>query len=127
MAKPKAPRKNKASLASSTEPKNVELKPESPVEAASVVEPSVPVTASSAEIATEKKIKPRTTRKPEIVRGESRASVLPINLDEEIRQLAYLMSERRGFAPGHEAEDWIAAELEIRQRYNLLKAKGASA
>ncbi len=121
MAKPKAPRKNKASVASSTEPKNVELKPENPVEAASVL------AEGSTENTMAKRIKPRTTRKPEIVRAESRASVLPINLDEEIRQLAYLMSERRGFAPGHEAEDWLAAETEIRERYKLLKAKGASA
>ena len=56
--------------------------------------------------------------KPEIVRSDSRASVVPINLDEEIRRFAYLLSERRGFEPGHEAEDWLAAENEIRQRYH---------
>jgi len=56
--------------------------------------------------------------KPELVRNESRASVVPINLDEEIRRFAYLLSERRGFEPGHEAEDWLAAEHEVRQRYH---------
>jgi hypothetical protein len=56
--------------------------------------------------------------RPEIVRNESRASVVPINLDEEIRRFAYLLSERRGFEPGHEAEDWLAAENEVRQRYH---------
>jgi hypothetical protein len=61
-----------------------------------------------------KKIAP----KPEIVRNDSRASVVPINLDEEIRRFAYLLSERRGFEPGHEAEDWLAAENEVRQRYH---------
>ena len=28
------------------------------------------------------------------------------------------MSERRGFEPGHETEDWLAAEHEVRQRYH---------
>jgi hypothetical protein len=26
---------------------------------------------------------------------------------------AYYMAERRGFAPGHELEDWLAAEREV--------------
>jgi hypothetical protein len=30
-----------------------------------------------------------------------------------IAQSAYLRAERRGFAPGHETEDWLAAELEV--------------
>ena len=58
-----------------------------------------------------------SSRKPTIVKTETRASVVPINVDEEIRRLAYLMSERRGFEPGHETEDWLAAEHEVRQRY----------
>jgi hypothetical protein len=29
---------------------------------------------------------------------------------------AYLRAERRGFEPGHEVEDWIAAEAEIDAR-----------
>jgi Protein of unknown function (DUF2934) len=61
-------------------------------------------------------------RKPEIVRTEPRANLVPINLEDEIRRLAYLLSERRGFEPGHEAEDWTAAEREIRQRYHQQSA-----
>jgi len=30
-----------------------------------------------------------------------------------IAENAYLRAERLGFAPGHEAEDWLAAEAEI--------------
>ena len=55
--------------------------------------------------------------KLEAVRGEGRGTVVPINLEDEIRQLAYLLSERRGFEPGHENEDWLTAEREVRQRY----------
>lgn len=44
-------------------------------------------------------------------------NLVPINLEDEIRKVAYLLSERRGFVPGHEREDWLAAEREVRQRY----------
>jgi hypothetical protein len=30
-----------------------------------------------------------------------------------IEQSAYLRAERRGFAPGNEVEDWLAAEAEV--------------
>lgn len=67
-------------------------------------------------------VDPKTpTRRPSIVKNE-RSNVLPINLDDEIRRLAYLLSERRGFEPGHETEDWLAAEREVRQRYHQQSA-----
>jgi hypothetical protein len=86
--------------------------PVPPVEAASA---ALPTAATTEE--TNLKAK-RTTAKPTIVKTEPRANLVPINLDEEIRRLAYLMSERRGFAPGHETEDWLAAEHEVRERYH---------
>ena len=33
-----------------------------------------------------------------------------------IARAAYLKAECRGFAPGHELEDWLAAENEVDQR-----------
>jgi hypothetical protein len=33
-----------------------------------------------------------------------------------IAKAAYFHAERRGFAPGHELEDWLAAENEVDQR-----------
>ena len=33
-----------------------------------------------------------------------------------IARAAYFRSERRGFAPGYELEDWLAAEREVNQR-----------
>ena len=33
-----------------------------------------------------------------------------------IEKAAYLKAERRGFAAGHELEDWLAAENEVDQR-----------
>jgi hypothetical protein len=64
----------------------------------------------------------RKTRKPEIVKAESRSNLVPINLENEIRQLAYLLSERRGFQPGYETEDWLSAEREVLQRYHQQSA-----
>jgi hypothetical protein len=64
----------------------------------------------------------KPAKKPEIVRTEPRANLVPINVEEEVRRLAYLLSERRGFEPGHEAEDWLTAEREVRQRYRQQSA-----
>ena len=65
-----------------------------------------------------KDVRKKVSPKPEIVKSEARATLLPINLEDEIRRLAYLMAERRGFEPGHEADDWLTAEREVRQRYH---------
>jgi len=64
----------------------------------------------------------KSNGKPAIVKSEPRTNLVPINLEEEVRRLAYLMAERRGFEPGHEAEDWLAAEREINLRYHQQSA-----
>jgi hypothetical protein len=33
-----------------------------------------------------------------------------------IAEAAYLIAERRGFAPGHELEDWLKAENQVDAR-----------
>lgn len=85
------------------------------------VPPSPNPALEASSIATTK-IEQKSTRKPAIVKSESRANLVPINLEDEIRCLAYLISERRGFEPGHETEDWLAAETEVRQRYRQQSA-----
>lgn len=35
------------------------------------------------------------------------------NREQMIREAAYLRAESRGFEPGHEVEDWLAAEHEV--------------
>lgn len=35
---------------------------------------------------------------------------------ELIEKAAYLRAEQRGFEPGHELEDWLAAEAEVQTR-----------
>jgi hypothetical protein len=117
MAKPRVPRKGKeadarqASTVTNTPPPVAEVKPE-------FAQPSsAAVFATPTPELKKPEVRP-STRKPEIVKSESRANLLPINLDEEVRRLAYLFSERRGFEAGHENEDWLNAEREVRQRYH---------
>lgn len=38
----------------------------------------------------------------------------PLITEERIREVAYLLAARRGFTPGHELEDWLAAERALR-------------
>ena len=64
----------------------------------------------------------KENRKLEVVRGDARANLLPMNLEEEIRRRAYELSERRGFESGHETEDWLHAEHEVLQRYRQQSA-----
>jgi Protein of unknown function (DUF2934) len=59
------------------------------------------------------------------VRKPSAKPATPVEVSEDVRrgmiaEGAYLRAERRGFAPGHEAEDWLAAEAEVDA---LLKAR----
>lgn len=105
MAKPKAPKKiNEAVVA--------------PIQSAAAALPEVQTSTRETVTAQPQK----STRKPVIVRTETRANLVPINVEEEIRRLAYLLSERRGFEPGHDAEDWLAAEREVRDRYHQQSA-----
>ncbi len=107
MAKPRTPKKN-ATVNESVTPTN-------PVP---VAETAAPVQTAVAESEAMNTAPRRTSKRPEIVKTEPRANVVPINLEDEIRRLAYLYSERRGFEPGHEGEDWLAAEREVLQRYH---------
>ena len=109
MAKPKFPNKKtnhvKDTITSSPPPV-----PEATMETAAA-------SAASPATETRKTETRKAARKPEIVRTEPRANLVPINLEDEIRSLAYLLAERRGFQSGHETEDWLTAELEVRRRY----------
>lgn len=115
MAKPRSQKKN-AGASESTTPVTASIS-SSPSNGGTTEAPS-PLVAGTETQAEPKK----ATRKPEIVRADSRANIVPINLEEEIRRLAYLFSERRGFEPGHETEDWLSAENEVLQRYRQQSA-----
>ena len=48
---------------------------------------------------------PRAATDPARARADARR--------RRIAEVAYHRAERRGFAPGHEEEDWLAAEKEV--------------
>jgi hypothetical protein len=131
MAKPKFPKKtnevNPTGFNASTTEANVEsphvASPQISPPQAGAAQTSSAQSGAAVRTALETKTEPkRTARKPEVVPTESRANLVPINIEEEIRRLAYVLSERRGFQAGHETEDWLAAEHEIRQRYRQQSA-----
>jgi hypothetical protein len=123
MAKPKSPNTKKSAALN---PPSTTSSPSLPTNgsAAAATAPAMEANTAPAQSATAaNKTAPRkTARKPEIVKTEVRANLVPISLEEEIRQLAYLLSERRGFESGHETEDWLTAEAEVRQRYHQQSA-----
>ena len=57
-----------------------------------------------------------TTEKPQSFTGNARADVSPDELRKLISEAAYYRAKQRGFAPGHELEDWIQAEAEVMRR-----------
>jgi hypothetical protein len=79
--------------------------------------PAVAITAKPEPTLPAKANGSREGAKLAVVRTDSRATVMPINMEEEVRRRAYELSERRGFTSGHETEDWLMAESEVMQRY----------
>jgi hypothetical protein len=60
----------------------------------------------------------RGARKSTTKQSRTAAAKIDSKIDVEkrhalIAEAAYLRSERRGFEPGHEVEDWLEAETEI--------------
>jgi hypothetical protein len=45
-----------------------------------------------------------------------RAEMSPEEIYRLIQETAYYKAKARGFAPGHEVQDWIEAEAEVRLR-----------
>jgi hypothetical protein len=46
----------------------------------------------------------------------------PSNLEEKIRGRAYELYEQRGREDGHEAEDWLRAEEEVKGKQRIAAA-----
>jgi hypothetical protein len=44
---------------------------------------------------------------------QSAPDVGPRARHEMIAQVAYMLAQARGFAPGHELDDWLSAEAEV--------------
>ena len=51
-----------------------------------------------------------STRRTRGAAAEPSPSIEPSTIEERIRLAAYWRAEQRGFEPGHELKDWLAAE-----------------
>ena len=74
--------------------------------------PDPPKPADSAPATDAAGRRPSRTRKSPSEKP-ARVQVTPEARRALIAETAYLRAERRGFEPGHEAEDWLAAEAEV--------------
>ena len=48
--------------------------------------------------------------------GNTQPRLSPEEVYKLIQESAYFKAKARGFAPGHEVQDWIEAEQEVRRR-----------
>jgi DUF2934 family protein len=97
-------------------PKSANKSAKSPTSPAPTVPASAPVASSPP------RSKPASTAAPtptpskgtsKTKSASSRVAVSPERRRAMIAESAYLRAERRGFAPGHEVDDWFAAEREV--------------
>ena len=63
-----------------------------------------------------KKVAPAKAAAAAAKRPPKAAPSAPVDRESLVRMAAYLRAERRGFAPGYEIEDWLAAEAEVHER-----------
>lgn len=74
-------------------------------------------------------IRTRAPRKSAAASAKAAASVASFVGPEQraalIAEAAFFRAEKRGFAPGHEVEDWLAAESEVDAK--LLRAVSGTA
>jgi hypothetical protein len=106
--------RSKSTPGSKTNPNKEQASNVNPANVADVK--AVAAEPTPAEVKPEVKIAPEPRKKLEVVKTEPRR-VVPINIEDEIRRRAYELYQQRGGAPGSEAQDWLAAEREVRQRY----------
>ncbi len=117
MARSKSPTGSKSKAVSNDNNKDqVGFNPSSSAAAVTAAAEAKPVeNVASADLKAE-------SRKLEVVKSEPRKNILPINLEDEIRRRAYELYQQRGKGTGSEADDWLNAEREIRQRYRQQSA-----
>ncbi len=54
-------------------------------------------------------------KQPATPRAAETQRKVPSDLNTLIAEAAYYRAQQRGFTPGHELDDWIAAEAEVRR------------
>lgn len=74
--------------------------------------PTEPAAAAAAPAATTA-AKPATAAAAKLAAKPVRTTLTPADRERWIAERAYLRAEQRGFAPGGEVDDWLAAEREL--------------
>ena len=69
-------------------------------------------------------MKTRVVKSPAPTEPSTAMRPTPEDLHRWIAEAAYYRAERRGFEPGYEIEDWLAAEAETRER--MVREESAS-
>jgi hypothetical protein len=54
-------------------------------------------------------------KQPATPRAAGTQRKVPSDLNRLIAEAAYYRAQQRGFTPGHELDDWVAAEAEVRR------------
>src|ERR1700730_2368640 len=124
MARSKSTSGGKTSRTSTTNEQSSAGMPANNTDVKTVPEVKAGASTTPAEAASAIKATPQTPeakvtpepRKLEVVKHDGRKNVLPINSEEEIRRRAYELYQQRGASAGSEAQDWLTAEREVRQR-----------
>jgi len=75
--------------------------------------PDAPKPADPAPVTTPASARRAPRAQQSTANAPPRARVTPEARRALIAETAYLRAERRGFAPGQETEDWLAAEAEV--------------
>lgn len=75
-----------------------------------------PTTPTSTAAAPKPDSKAGAPRKPTVSNLRPERSPSPEEVRRLIEEAAYYRAKQRGFEPGHELEDWIQAESEVRRR-----------
>ena len=103
-------------------PDNGAATPSAPPQSAappSTAPPSAPSSSPPKVRARQRKSPSSSTRAADKTSAHTAAAQAPHPLLDRyasIAQAAYFRSQHRGFKPGHEMEDWLAAEAEVDQR-----------
>ena len=54
-------------------------------------------------------------KQPAKPRAAETQQKVPSDLNKLVAEAAYYRAQQRGFTPGHELDDWVAAEAEVRR------------
>lgn len=73
-----------------------------------------PILVYGVEAKSKKSVMPKAKAKAKTVKAEPKKSIKEAGLNCQIEMCAYYKAEARGFEPGCEMEDWLAAEAEIK-------------